>query len=161
VPLRLGDEPGRNVDRRPEVVALPVQNRARVRAAAHRREGGLVGRPAVDLDDAEDGGARIGEDEHERVADLLHDPPLAAAAGFADDLGESLEHPGRALVPHRHGERREARQIDERDRRGELPGHLRRLGEARILLHVNHGVLPHGAGEPLAVEVEDGRLDQR
>lgn len=111
---RSGRRPGRDVHRGADVVAFPVQHRAEVGTDADGGELRFGAYGVVDVEAAAHPVARIGKGEHELVADLFDQLAVVAAARFANELGEPLDHSGGGGVAHRLGQRREPGEVDER-----------------------------------------------
>jgi hypothetical protein len=74
---------------------------------------------------------------------------------------ESFQHLGGRHVAHGLGQGGEAAKVDEDNRRPQLTGHFTLLQEPRLLGHLRRDVLSQCLQKRLAMEVEDGRFDQR
>ena len=122
VPLGFRNEARGDVHGRPHVVALAIEHRAVMDAAAHRREQGLAGDEPLDLERAGDGRARRWEHDHERVPDLLDDPAVPNSDGLADDVREAIKYTRSGLVTHRVGEGGEPGKVDKHDGDAEPSG---------------------------------------
>ena len=77
-------------------------------------------------------GHRLGEHEHERVADLLDERAVVLVDEPPDEPVEAIEDVRRDLVAVHARERRERREVDEADRRFELAALAALLGRLEV-----------------------------
>jgi hypothetical protein len=110
-----------------------------------------------DRERARQGVGGLWEEQHEGIADLVHNAPVVVRDRVANKMRIALEDVRRRVVPHHLGHRCEACQINEHHRSVHLPQQTEALG---VLLYVQERVLPHRAFQAPPVEVEKRGFDQ-
>src|SRR5207249_8745102 len=107
------------------------------------------------------GRARVRKDEHEGVADLLHQATVPGVSSLPDNHRKTVQDMCCLDIPHRFGHRREACEINERYSALQLSGKLARLEQSGLFGHVHDEVFPNCFLPVYPGEREDARIAQR